>query len=214
MKSKNILEVIKGNNIVIPSYLLKYYKELNLNEKELIFVSYLLGIGNKILFDIEKMSHSLGIKIPEVMEIISSLTNKKLINMIIDNKETGMMREYLDVSLLYDKILVFLIGEQEIEEEVVSDIYSVIEKEFGRTLSPIEYETIKGWLDSKISEDIIKEALKEAILNGVTNLKYIDKILYEWNRKGYKKAQDIKKKKVEKEESINLFDYDWLEDNE
>ena len=64
----------------------------------------------------------------------------------------------------------------------------------------------------RISEDLIKEALKEAILNGVNNLKYIDRILYEWNKKGYKKPSDVVKKRQVKEEKIDLFDYDWLDE--
>ena len=103
-------------------------------------------------------------------------------------------------------------SENEIVNKDNSNIYDVIEKEFGRCLSPIEYETIKGWLDSNISEDLIKEALKEAILNGVNNLKYIDRILYEWNKKGYKKPSDVVKKRQVKEEKIDLFDYDWLDE--
>ena len=99
-------------------------------------------------------------------------------------------------------------------EKLEKNVYSTIEKEFGRTLSPIECETIKGWIDSNISSDLIKEALKEAVLNGVTNLKYIDKILYEWGKKGYTKASDIKKKNTKKEEEVKLFDYDWLDDND
>ena len=58
-------------------------------------------------------------------------------------------------------------------------------------------------------------------MNGVTNLIYIDKILYEWEKKGYKNKEDIEKsrqnfrrnqeiKKAKKE----VFDYNWLEDND
>ena len=49
-------------------------------------------------------------------------------------------------------------------------------------LSPMEYEIIKAWLDNDMSEELIKEALKEATFNGVSNLRYIDKILYEWGK--------------------------------
>ena len=100
------------------------------------------------------------------------------------------------------------------DEDKETEIYSVIETELGRTLSPIEYETIGGWINANISEELIKEALKEAVLNGVGNLKYIDKILYEWTKKGYKKAGDVRRKKRVKEEDVELFDYDWLDENE
>ena len=95
----------------------------------------------------------------------------------------------------------------------ISKIYNIIEAELGRTLSPIEYETIGEWLESNISEELIKEALKEAVLNGVGNLKYIDKILHEWTKKGYKKASDIKKRKKYEEIQEDLFDYDWLDED-
>ncbi len=212
MKTKNILDIMKTNNIVIPSYLLKTYKKLNISEKELIFLSYLITFNDKILFDINKFSISTSLSIPEIMELIDSLTSKNIITMVTDKKETGMIREYLDISSLYDKIIVMILNESETESKETSTIYDVIEKEFGRCLSPIEYETIKGWLDSNISEDLIKEALKEAILNGVNNLKYIDRILYEWNKKGYKKPSDVVKKRQVKEEKIDLFDYDWLDE--
>lgn len=212
MKTKNILDIMKTNNIVIPSYLLKTYKKLNISEKELIFLSYLITFNDKVLFDINKFSISTALSIPEIMELIDSLISKNIITMVTDKKETGMIREYLDISSLYDKIIVMILNESETESKETSTIYDVIEKEFGRCLSPIEYETIKGWLDSNISEDLIKEALKEAILNGVNNLKYIDRILYEWNKKGYKKPSDVVKKRQVKEEKIDLFDYDWLDE--
>lgn len=212
MKTKNILDIMKTNNIVIPSYLLKTYKKLNISEKELIFLSYLITFNDKVLFDINKFSISTALSIPEIMELIDSLISKNIIIMVTDKKETGMIREYLDISSLYDKIIVMTLNDSETESKETSTIYDVIEKEFGRCLSPIEYETIKGWLDSNISEDLIKEALKEAILNGVNNLKYIDRILYEWNKKGYKKPSDVVKKRQVKEEKIDLFDYDWLDE--
>ena len=97
---------------------------------------------------------------------------------------------------------------------IISYIFSKIEEEFGRTLSPIEYETIKRWLDSNMKEELIVEALKEAVLNGVYNIKYIDKILYDWGKKGYINASDVKKKKEVSEEEVKVFSYDWLDDDE
>ncbi len=214
MKSNNILNIIKGQNIVVPSFLIKTYKQLNINCQELIFLSFLLPNGEKILFDVESFSKHLNMDISEIMNLIATLTEKKLITMEVSKNSKGMMVEYLDIGILYAKILNFLV---EIPSETNnSNIYEIIEKEFGRTLSPIEYETIKGWLDASITEDLIKEALKEAILNGVTNLKYIDKILYEWNKKGWNKVADVKKKVAvtETNENVKLFDYDWLDDND
>ena len=35
--------------------------------------------------------------------------------------------------------------------------------------------------------------LKEAIYNGISNFRYIDRILYEWNKKGLKNKEDVGK---------------------
>lgn len=54
-----------------------------------------------------------------------------------------------------------------------NNIYTFIEQNFGRTLSPIEYEQIGLWEDNELT----RYAIKQSVLNGVYNLKYIDKIL-------------------------------------
>ena len=127
-------------------------------------------------------------------------------------KENGVIEEYISLDLFYNKIS-SLISDTK-EEDNSNDIYSIFEKEFGRTLSPIEYQTINGWVESNISEDLIKAALKEAVLSGVTSLRYIDKVLLEWSKKGYKTESDIKNKKIKKDDYIEeIYDYDWINDN-
>ena len=68
-----------------------------------------------------------------------------------------------------------------------------------------------------MNEEIIKEALKEATYNGVSNLRYIDKIIYEWNKKGYKTIDDVRnknsKKEVEEKKDNYFFEYNWLDEN-
>ena len=99
-----------------------------------------------------------------------------------------------------------------------SQIFDIFEKEFGRTLSPMEYEIINAWRDSNILEETILLALKEAVYNGVNNLRYIDKILSEWNKKGIKTRADLdnnrKQTNLQKNEYPQEVDYDWLNDEE
>ena len=76
----------------------------------------------------------------------------------------------------------------------------------------MEYEIISGWIESGISNDLILAALKETVFNGVNNLRYVDKILYEWNKKGIKNSSDISKieKQKEDEKQEECYEYDWL----
>jgi len=68
----------------------------------------------------------------------------------------------------------------------------VIEKEFGRPISSYEIQMIKSWIDKdEYSYELILAALKEAVLNQVFTLKYMDKILLTWQRKGFKTVQQV-----------------------
>ena len=127
----------------------------------------------------------------------------------------GLKEEYISLELLYDKIVnIYLDLKEETNEN--ADIYSAFEKELGRTLSPMEYEIIKGWVMDKFSDELIILALKEAVYNGVNNLRYIDKVLYGWRKKNIKNKQDIIKDKEKfknrQKENIEVFDYNWLDE--
>ncbi len=68
---------------------------------------------------------------------------------------------------------------------IEKNIFEFIEKNFGRTLAPIEYEEIKTWADN----DLTRYAIKQAVLGGIYNLKYISKILYEYEKNNIKTVQ-------------------------
>jgi len=211
MKSDKLLEIIKGKSVTIPYSLFKKYKELSITEKELIFIAFVMETDK--LFDPETLSQNLNWNMTEILEVISSLSEKNYLNITVKTQDK-QMKEYIDLDNLFEIILLDIIDEkEEIVEKEPSKIYNIIEAELGRTLSPIENETIREWLNSNISEELIKEALKEAVLNGVSNLKYIDKILFEWTKKGYKKASDVRKKKRKEEKREDLFEYNWLDEN-
>ena len=116
----------------------------------------------------------------DIMNLTSSLTDKGFMSVEVLKNDKGIMEEKVILDNFYNKLKMYMIDEinqNESKEIENSSIYELIEKEFGRTLSSIEYEIIKAWLENNFSEELIKEAVKEAVLNGVSNLKYIDKIL-------------------------------------
>ena len=99
-----------------------------------------------------------------------------------------------------------------------TNIYSYIEENFNRTLSPIEVEKIDEWL-LLLNEDIIKYAIKIAVINNAKRFNYVNKILENWKVAGYTTLQEIKEnekaRKEVNEEKQELFDYNWLdEENE
>lgn len=209
MKENVINELIVINNdLIIPDYFIKYISEFDLDNYEFILLLYFMNNKNNLCFDVMKISNDLYLESSKVLEIISNLTEKKYITIEM-KKNNGVIEEYISLELFYDKIKMLLSDFN--NENKSSDIYSIFEEEFGRTLSPTEYEMISNWQNCNISDDLIKSALKEAVLSGVNNLRYIDKILFEWNKKGYKSSSDIVKKDYKDDDYIEeLYDYDWL----
>lgn len=63
------------------------------------------------------------------------------------------------------------------------NLFVQFEQEFGRPLTPMEVETINGWLDQdRYADELIRFALKESVFAGKLHFRYIDRILLEWSR--------------------------------
>ena len=224
MKSAKLIDIFKQGHIVIPLFMLQHYKELKLEIGEFLFLMYLYNLGNKFIFDPSKFASDLNLDIKDIMNYIGALSDKHFIRVEVMKNDKGLMEEMVLMDDFYSKLS--LITMDEINNDSSTDssnIYEVIEKEFGRTLSPMEYEIIRAWLDNGMSEELIQEAIKEATYNGVSNLRYIDKILYEWSKLGIKTAKDVsdnkKKRAKAKEEAssdvdMDIMDWDWFDDDE
>lgn len=225
MKSAQLLSIFKQGYFVIPLYFLQQYKKFNISLEEFVFLMYLYQLGDKSLFDPSKYQEDLNIDLSRVMEYISKLTDKKLLEVDVVKNDKGLMEEVVLLDGFYRKLSLIMVEDNnEKNKEYQSNIFEVIEKEFGRTLSPIEYEIIKAWIDNDMSEELIREAIKEATFSGVSNLRYIDKILYEWGKLGIKTAKDVenhRKKRVQRKEEeadsnidLDIVDWDWFDDDE
>lgn len=210
MKDNLLLELTKVNtNLIIPGYIVKNYDKLDIEGYDFILLIYLINQKEHIPFDINKISNDLNIDNTKAFEIVNNLNEKNYISIDM-KKNNGVIEEFITTDLFFNKISSILMDSKEDEEN--SDIYSVFETEFGRVLSPIETETIRRWIESNVDEELIKEALKEAVLSDVRNISYIDKIIANWMKKGYKSVEDVKRKKtIKKEEEIEeILIPDWL----
>ena len=217
--SNNLLEgLIKDKDYTFKKQLFKIVKEYSLSLNELLLLIYFLNQDIPVL-DIETMENIIFISGKEILESFSILTSKNLLAIKIIKSNDGKVSEQIDLSNVYRAIISDINGD--FKSKSKENIFSIFEKEFGRTLSPMEYEVINEWVKSGMNEELIIEALKEATYNGVSNLRYIDKILYEWGKKGFKNKSDVEShltrktnNKDNKEDNKVLFEYNWLEDEE
>ncbi len=203
-----VVNLLKTKDVIIPRLLLNNYKKLNLTEAELIILIFLI---NSREYNPKIIADAMDIKLPLLLEMISLLEEKGIIKIELKSIN-GINTEICNMDGLYEKLSLMIMKKE--DKKIDKTIYDIFESELGRTLSSIEYELIGEWLNNN-SEEILRLALKEAVYNGVSNFRYIDRIIHEWNKKGIKTRADVIKnneefRKKKDEEKQELFDYDWL----
>ena len=186
--------------------------EYKLNLEEVLLLIYFMN-EDVPTFDVEQINKITMISVNKILDSFTSLTNKGLISIDVIKENSGV-KEVVNLDPIYKCMIDGLMKNN--KKVVNNNIFEKFEKEFSRTLSPMEYEIINDWLDKNTSEELILGALKEATYNGVNNLRYIDKIIYEWNKKGFKNMEDvnnhIRHRNTSDKSVKEISDYNWLDE--
>ena len=217
---QNLNDILKANNLSINELLIQNMDK-TLTLKDFLVFLKLLNTSCEC-FDCSKIAKNLGLTEEDVMTSFNNLIVKGFIE-YKTIRENGMIKEIISLDKFYNSIALKLANQN--KKEVSNNIYDIFQKELVRSLSPTEYEYINNWLEKGLSENLIIGALKEAVLSGVKNFRYIDRVLFDWQKKGYRSMNDVEaaKKKitnVPEEISSNndtnpeYFDYDWLNDDD
>ena len=211
---KAIENLLNARKFIVSSHLIEVAQKLNLSLNEFLMLIFWDNCYTKS-FDLELICQTLNFKESVALETFNSLMQKQLISLDTTKDLDGRMLEEVSLKGVYNYLGENI--ESEVKKNETTDIYNIFEKEFGRTLSSMDLEIINGWLTTGTSEEMVIGALKEAVYNGVTNLRYIDKIIYEWGKKGFKNMDEVKvhlENRKEETKSADLFDYNWLDDDE
>ncbi len=203
-----------NKKFVIEANFIEEANMLDLTLQEFLLLMYFENSDDST-FDLDKICKKLKIDQSSILQAYNSLLSNNIISLISEKDELGRRIEKVSLDGFYNKQKE--IRKEEKEKMLKEDIFSTFEKEFKRPLSSMEVEIIKAWLEKMYSEDLILEALKEAVYNGAISIRYIDTVLYEWNKNNLKTKEDVEKHlqnryKEKKLEDTALFDYNWLED--
>ncbi len=212
MNSSFLEQYVKAKDYVLRKELFPLIWEYKLNLEEVLLLIYFMN-EDVPTFDVEQINKITMISVNKILDSFTSLTNKGLISIDVIKENSGV-KEVVNLDPIYKCMIDGLMKDN--KKVVNNNIFEKFEKEFSRTLSPMEYEIINDWLDKNISEELILGALKEATYNGVNNLRYIDKIIYEWNKKGFKNMEDVNnhlRNRNTSDKSVKeISDYNWLDE--
>lgn len=217
---EQMLKILSSKKMVLSTYLIKVALDNKLTLNEFLVLVYFDNSFNSAL-DIELIANTLGLDEASVMEAFNGLMVKGLVNIQSCKDLENRMQEVVTMCGVYDSICDN--AEVCVQEDTKSDIFKSFEQELGRTISSMELEMINGWLMTGTPEEIILGALREAVYNGVTKFSYIDRIIFEWDKKGFKTMDDVNKHLMSRRENKSksepvskkeqeVADYDWVND--
>lgn len=213
------MELLRDKMFFIPSSVFRNMGKLGITGDEVLVLIFIINMGPRVLYDPEMISKGTGINRIRVLEVINGLISKGILAIVVKkNGSSKKMEEFISTDLFYEKMRGVLLGgtnRANGKREEQTDLFSMFEKEFGRTLSSMEYEIIRGWVSDDMPSDLVREALREATYNGVSNLRYIEKIILDWKKRGYKSIKDIERARErykKKNGNGDVFDYNWLDD--
>lgn len=195
-----MLRWLREGQITIPAVLLSQYKDMKLNEQELVLLLHVFSCiekGKEFPTPVE-LSALMTVTAAECAELLRRLIQKGFIEIIEGYSDEGIRFEKYSLEPLWDKLVsAFLLEERQNEtikqRQEEKDIYTCFEQEFGRPLSPFECETLAMWMDEDEHDAaMIKAALREAVISGKLNFRYIDRILFEWKKNGIKTIEQAK----------------------
>lgn len=225
-------------NVTIPQLFFQYYKELNIEDDEAMLILHLLAFhaeGNDFPTPNDLISR-MQTQINTISNKLQKLMQKGFLEITQGIDASGKIAEKYSIYPLWERIFQLLESKndkqmRQDQKQAEGEVFRLFEEELGRLLSPMELETIGMWIDiDKHSPDIIKLALKEAVLAGKVNLRYIDRILFEWKKKNVQTPQDVRKQTEQFRQHYNVNTttstqqtnastnkvpfYNWLEERE
>lgn len=212
--------------VTLPGGLLKHYRHLGLQDEEMMVIIQLLAFRQteqNSFPTFDELAERLACDRQEVAQRIQRLIQKGVLQIAqYQDPASGMTTEVYRLEPLFQRWRDYENGRRPTPAAMSQkSLFAVFEEEFGRPLSPMEYELINSWLDREgYSEALIVSALKEAVLSGKLNFRYIDRILFEWQRNGIQTPQEAQahamrfreRERQRKGAPVDFTFYNWLEE--
>ena len=204
--------------------LLENYKKLRISENELaiiFMIDHLVSQGNPfITADLLSLKMSLDIK--EIDALIADLLTRGFMEYATLNGKTVTSLNPLKEKLFSEfSFTVSKENEAKNNERLnneLKNIFSTFEEELNRPLVPAEVSHIREWVALGYSDEMIINALKEALSQGKKSLRSVDKILLSWAKRedleseGKTPIDDDWTKNLE--ETIRIAKTPWLDDDD
>lgn len=192
---------IERGSVNISQLFFQFYKELQISDLEAMLIMHLNAFheeGNEFPTPVN-IAQRMNMTEDMISTTMQRLMQKGFMEIHQKLDDKGVLYEVITLMPLWSRLLdVVLMKNENVQKETIKEkegqLFQLFEQEFGRFLSPMETEMISMWLDQDShSPEVIRLALKEAVLSQKLSLRYIDRILFEWKKNNVKTPADAKK---------------------
>lgn len=188
-------DIINAGTTSINNLILLHLQDLEMSSDEFLLYCNLKMFQEQQVFfpSTQQLMTNTGFSEGQIYQLVQSMIQKHFIKIDFQTVKGQKYQDYYDLSPIYQVLL----GEQlnshtSANLNDIQTLFQKIEVEFGRPLSPIEQQTIQAWIvDDHYSVPLIMLALKEAVLNQAYSLKYMDRILLNWEKNNIKTPEQL-----------------------
>ncbi|MCY0869261.1 MAG: DnaD domain protein, partial [Firmicutes bacterium] len=170
-RQERVLDALELGHAAIPYILLASYRATGLTDQDMMVIIQMTAYQQQLgsFPSLDELAARMSLSKADIAATLQRLFGEGLIRQVEGR---------VSIRPLLERALSPTQGER-----VATSIFVRFEEEFGRLLSPLEYEQILLWLQQDAyPEWMVTEALRESVLSGVFNFRYVDTILRDWSR--------------------------------
>lgn len=193
------VKLMDEGSTTISNLLLHHYHEIGMSTSELMVFLELQSYierGN-VNPSIAVIADHLGAETAQIYDLIQQLSTDHFLRQTLEKNDQGKEETRYDFTPLWHKLARLLEEGSQRKQHAQQQnqrqkLFTAIQADFGRVLNPTEMSIVNDWIDKDhYDPQVIELALRETVLSGNYNFRYMDRILASWEQKGLKTPQAV-----------------------
>ncbi|PTM58881.1 DnaD domain protein [Desmospora activa] len=194
-----LVDMLHQGSISVPVMLFTEYRRLGLTEGDVMLLLHILVFQEKEgtpFPTVSQLEERMSVSAEQIVQRLQKLVRGGFLSIEETVSHDGLRSERYSLAPLLQQLAASYLDREpeeadEAADEAYDNLFQLFEREFGRLLSPMEYEMLTQWLhEDGYPEPLIAAALREAVFCEKLSCRYIDRILLEWQRNQIKTPEE------------------------
>lgn len=194
-----LVKMMDEGTTTISNLLLHHYHDIGMSTSELMVFLELQSYIERgdVNPSVAVIADHLGAETDQIYDLIQQLISDNFLKQTLEKNEQGKEETRYDFSPLWHKLARLLTDGLQQKQQAQQNnqrqkLFTAIQADFGRVLNPTEMSIVNDWIDKDhYDPQVIELALRETVLSGNYNFRYMDRILTSWEQRGLKTPQAV-----------------------